>query len=113
MDGKPSQATFGFLVREVEEGEGFEAGWLRGVVQRIDRSGPKARLAISLEVMGLAAPLMLDLQPEDLAISYRDEVLGIALRGKSSVKMRIKAPRDRKINRVRVNPTPIFPSLTD
>ncbi len=113
MDSRPYQATFGFLVREVEEGEGFEAGWLRAVVQQIDRSGPKTRLAIALEVTGLAAPLLLDLQTDDLSISYRDEVVGIALRGRSSVKMRVKAPRDRKINRVRNNPTPKFPALAD
>lgn len=113
LDSKHSQATFGFLVREVEEGEGFEAGWLRGVVRSIDRSGAKTRLAVALEVTGLAAPLLLDFQPEDFSVSYRDEVLGIALKGRSSVKMRIKAPRDRKINRLRTNPTPKFPALAD
>lgn len=107
------QATFGFLVRDVGEGEGFEAGLLRGVVQRFDRGGPRTGIELRLEVAGLASPLFLDLRADDLSVAYGDEVLGIALRGQSSAKMRIRAPRERKIRRIGGNPTPTFPILAE
>lgn len=110
-DGR--QGTFGFLVRDVAEGEGFEAGHLRGVVQRIDRTGAGPRFAVSLEVTGLPTPIRLDFRPDDLAVSYADEVLGFALRGPASLKMRVKAPRERKIRRVDRESTPSFPALAD
>ena len=112
--GTPRQGMFGFLVREVAEGDGFRAGFLKAVVNQIERTNFGApRVALTLEVDGLTAPLYLDLEPNDLAVSYQDEVIGVSLRGRSSVKMRVRAPRTRKIDRVRTNPTPRFPALVD
>lgn len=107
------QSTFGFLVREVGPGEGLRTSGLEAVVREVSRIGADPAVGLDLRIQGLVEPLRIDFRRDDLSVSYRDEVIGLAVRGRSSVKLRARAPRERPIDRVRPDPTPTLSFLTD